>query len=80
MPHTETRAENRAWNQRQLGVALNSIVAIVGAFTKWQRSAATHRAIADLTPDQLKDIDHREVPRPTLTVKAGLIANLMSMR
>lgn len=80
MAHTETRAENRAWNQRLLGVARKSMATIVAAFTKWQRTAATRTAIADLTPDQLKDIGYREVPRPTLNVKAGLITNLMSMR
>lgn len=80
MAHTETRVENCASTRRLLGVALKSIVTMVAALTAWQRTVARRRATTDLTRDQLKDIGHSEVPRPTLDIKAGLITNLMSMR
>jgi uncharacterized protein YjiS (DUF1127 family) len=80
MAHTETRTDNRPANRRLLGVALKSITIMVSALTAWRRTVAGRRAIADLTPDQLKDIGYREAPRPTLNIKAGLITNLMSMR
>ncbi|CDM61106.1 MULTISPECIES: hypothetical protein [Rhizobium] len=80
MAHTETLAENRASNRLLLGTALKSMATMVAAFTAWQQTVARRRAIADLTPDLLKDIGHSEAPRPTLNIKAGLITNLMSMR
>jgi hypothetical protein len=36
--------------------------------------------LADLTPDQLRDIGQPEINRPVLEIKAGLMTNLMSMR
>ena len=79
MARTQTRADNRPSN-RLLGAALGSIAAMVAAFMAWRRTIAARRALADLTPDQLRDIGHPEAPRPTLTIKAGLVTNLMSMR
>jgi uncharacterized protein YjiS (DUF1127 family) len=80
MAHTETRAENRASNRRLLGMASKGMATMVAALAAWQRTVARRRAIADLTPDLLKDIGYSEAPRPTLNIKAGLITNLMSMR
>ncbi|WP_352909349.1 DUF1127 domain-containing protein [Mesorhizobium sp. M0923] len=54
---------------------------MIAAFTRWRRTAARRRALADLTIDQLKDIGHLEVHQPALdAVKAVLITNLISMR
>nr|WP_246724471.1 DUF1127 domain-containing protein [Rhizobium leguminosarum] len=67
---------------------------IVAALRKWQRSVARQKALADLTPDQLRDIGyprddighpgdgiaHPQVNRPVLEIKAGLMTELMSMR
>jgi hypothetical protein len=76
MAHTEIRTGNRAWWRS--GVALKITARMAAALRAWLR----RRAIADLTPDQLKDIGHPEAdaPKPTLDVEAGLITNLMSMR
>ncbi|WP_292471613.1 DUF1127 domain-containing protein [Mesorhizobium sp.] len=52
----------------------------VAAFTAWRRTIAGRRALADLTPDQLRDIGYSEAPRPTFFVRVGLITDLMSMR
>jgi uncharacterized protein YjiS (DUF1127 family) len=53
---------------------------MIAAFRGRRRTVAEGRALADLTPDQLNDIGHPEAHRPVLNIKAGLIANLMSMR
>ncbi|MBB4504697.1 uncharacterized protein YjiS (DUF1127 family) [Rhizobium leguminosarum] len=53
---------------------------IVAALRKWQRSVARRKALADLTPDQLRDIGHPPANRPVLEIKAGLMTKLMSMR
>jgi hypothetical protein len=58
------------------GLGLKNMAHVDG----WRRSVARRRAIADLTPDQLRDIGHPQAALPTLNVKAGLITNLMSMR
>lgn len=80
MAHMETRAERRVSKGRLLGLELNSIATMIEAFRRWRRTVAGRRALADLTPDQLKDIGHPEAHRPALDNKAGLITNLMSMR
>jgi hypothetical protein len=79
MAHTETRAENSTSN-RLSGAALRSMATMVAAVAAWRLTLARRRAIANLTPDQLRDIGHPEASCPTLDVKAGLITNLMSMR
>ena len=56
-----------------------SIVAI-RTFSAWRRAANTKKALAELSPDRLQDIGHVESPQPVLTIKPGLMANLMSMR
>jgi uncharacterized protein YjiS (DUF1127 family) len=82
MAHTETRAKAHASNLGPLGVASKSVAAAVAAFTSWRRAVAGRRALADLTPDQLKDIGCPEVPRPTFFVRVGVgvMTDLMSMR
>ncbi|RWI72159.1 MAG: hypothetical protein EOR19_23610 [Mesorhizobium sp.] len=79
MADTDTRADNCASN-RLPGAALHRMATMVAVFTAWRRTFARRRAIANLTPDQLRDIGQPEAPRPTLDIKAGLITNLMSMR
>ncbi|WP_163877068.1 DUF1127 domain-containing protein [Rhizobium laguerreae] len=87
MAHTETHAGISAPRP-------NSVAIIVAALRKWQRSVARRKALADLTPDQLRDIGyprddighprgdigHPQVNRPVLEIKAGLMTKLMSMR
>ncbi|MBY5754459.1 DUF1127 domain-containing protein [Rhizobium leguminosarum bv. viciae] len=73
MAHTETHAGISAPRP-------NSVAIIVAALRKWQRSVARRKALADLTPDQLRDIGHPQANRPVLEIKAGLMTKLMSMR
>ncbi|UXN58631.1 hypothetical protein [Phyllobacterium zundukense] len=80
MAHTETRGSHHSSTVRLLGLVLKTTATAIVALKTWQRTAARRRAIANLTPDQLKDIGHAETPAPVLKVKAGLVANLMSMR
>jgi len=79
MAHTKT-GEQQASNARPLWPILNIMaVLIAAARAKWQ-ARATRRAIAELSHDQLADIGWPEARRPVLDVKAGAIANLMSMQ
>ncbi|MDX8481744.1 DUF1127 domain-containing protein [Mesorhizobium sp. VK24D] len=80
MTHTETHAKTRASKHRLLGAASKSAATALAAFTAWRKSVAGRRALADLTPDQLRDIGCSEAPRPTFFVRVGLITDLMSMR
>lgn len=82
MAHTEAHAKTRASIYRLLGVASNSIATAVAAFTAWGRAVAGRRALADLTPDQLKDIGCLEplAPKFVVRVGVGLMTDLMSMR
>jgi hypothetical protein len=57
-----------------------SMGAVIGTLRRRRRTVATYGAIADLTPEQLKDVGLPEAMRPVLEVKAGLITNLMAMR
>ena len=83
MAHTETHAAS-APIQQVSESRVNSITiltaALAAAVRQWRRAAARRRVLADLTPDQLRDIGQPEINRPTLEIKAGLITNLMSMR
>jgi uncharacterized protein YjiS (DUF1127 family) len=63
-----------------LGPALKTTAATIATLRTWRRTVSRRRAIADLTPEQLRDIGRAEAPMPVLEVKAGLITNLMSMR
>jgi hypothetical protein len=80
MAHMETRAGRRASKGRLLQLELNGIATMIAAFRRWRRTVAGRRALADLTPDQLKDIGHPEVSVSTLNANAGLFTKLMSMR
>ncbi|NNU64659.1 DUF1127 domain-containing protein [Rhizobium sp. WYCCWR 11152] len=87
MAHTETHAGISAPERQVFGSGANSVAIIVAALRKWQRSVARRKALADLTPDQLRDIGyprddigHPQVNRPVLEIKAGLMTKLMSMR
>jgi uncharacterized protein YjiS (DUF1127 family) len=80
MAHTETRGDHHSSTVRLLGLVLKTAAATVIALKNWQRTASRRRVIANLTPDQLRDIGHAEPPAPVLEVKPGLITNLMSMR
>ncbi len=84
MAHTETHAAVSAPIQQVSESRLNNITiltaALAAAVRQWRRAAARRRVLADLTPDQLRDIGQPEINRPMLEVKAGLITNLMSMR
>ncbi|TCU06793.1 DUF1127 domain-containing protein [Rhizobium sullae] len=80
MVHTETHAVGSAPEKQLFGSKPNSVATIVTALAVWRRTVAERKALAELTPDQLRDIGHPEVNRPVLEVKAGLITNLTSMR
>jgi hypothetical protein len=79
MAHTETRIGRHSSIVRLLGLVLKTTATAIVAL----KTASRRRAIADLTPDQLRDIGHVETPAPVLPVlevKEGLITNLISMR
>ncbi|MBY3377364.1 DUF1127 domain-containing protein [Rhizobium laguerreae] len=94
MAHTETHAGISAPKGQLFGFRPNSVAIIVAALRRWQRSVARRKALADLTPDQLRDIGyprddighprgdigHPQINRPVLEIKAGLMTKLMSMR
>ncbi|MEZ2130749.1 MULTISPECIES: DUF1127 domain-containing protein [unclassified Sinorhizobium] len=80
MPHTETCPRHHSSRVHLLGFVLKTTATAIAALKVWQRTISRRRAIADLSPDQLRDIGHAEAPMPVLEVKAGLITNLMSMR
>ncbi|NKL32609.1 DUF1127 domain-containing protein [Rhizobium leguminosarum bv. viciae] len=87
MAHTETHAGISAPKGELFRPRPNGVTIIVASLRKWQRSVARRKALADLTPDQLRDIGyprddigHPGVNRPVLEIKAGLMTKLMSMR
>ncbi|KUM27773.1 hypothetical protein AU467_15410 [Mesorhizobium loti] len=80
MAHTEAHAGTSASKHRLLGAVSKSAATAVAAFTAWRRAVAGRRALADLTPDQLKDIGCLEPPAPKFAVNVGLMTDLMSMR
>ncbi len=83
MAHTETHAASAPIRQVSESRVNNITIltaALAAAVRQWRRAAARRRVLADLTPDQLRDIGQPEINRPMLEVKAGLITNLMSMR
>ncbi|WP_292320781.1 DUF1127 domain-containing protein [Mesorhizobium sp.] len=65
-----------------LGAASKSAATAVAAFMAWRRTIAGCRALADLTPDQLRDIGCPEpfAPKFVVRVGVGLMTDLMSMR
>jgi hypothetical protein len=80
MPHMETRVRHHSLRVRLLGFVLKTTATAIAALKNWQRTVSRRRAIADLPPEQLRDIGHAETPAPVLEVKAGLITTLISMR
>ncbi|CDX62685.1 conserved hypothetical protein [Mesorhizobium plurifarium] len=76
MAHMEAHAKIRASKHRLLG----AVAAVIHAFTAWRKAVAGRRALADLTPYELKDIGCADVLGPTFSVRVGLITDLMSMR
>jgi hypothetical protein len=80
MAHTETQAAVGAPIKQVSGSTVNSITMLAAAVRQWRRAVARRKVLADLTPDQLRDIGQPEINRPVLEIKAGLMTNLMSMR
>ena len=87
MAHTETHAGISAPERQAFGSWPNSVATIVAALRAWRRVAVRRKALAELTPDQLRDIGypgddigHPQDNRPVLEIKAGLMTKLMSMR
>jgi hypothetical protein len=80
MARTETRVGRHSSRVRLLGLVLKTTATAIAALKTWQRTVSRRRTIADLSPNQLRDIGHAEAPAPVLEVKAGLITNLISMR
>lgn len=79
MAHMETQTIVSAPTRRLPG-PMNFIAALVAGPQAWRRAVVSRQRLAELTPDQLRDIGHPETNRPVLEIKAGLITNLMSMR
>lgn len=65
-----------------MGWLFRSLETLIGALAVWRQTVANRHAIAGLTTHELRDIGHplADSPSPTLEIKAGLMANLMSMR
>ncbi|QIO51223.1 DUF1127 domain-containing protein [Rhizobium leguminosarum bv. trifolii] len=87
MAHTETHAGISAPERQVFGSGQNSVATIVAALRAWRRAVVRRKALAELTPDQLRDIgyprddiSHPRDNRPVLEIKAGLMTKLMSMR
>ncbi|RAZ90558.1 hypothetical protein DPM33_13725 [Mesorhizobium hawassense] len=80
MAHTEAHAKTGASKRRLLGIASSTVAAAVAAFVAWRRSIAGRRALADLSPHELRDIGCPEPPAPKFVVGVGLMTDLMSMR
>ncbi|WP_064706606.1 DUF1127 domain-containing protein [Rhizobium bangladeshense] len=79
MAHTETQTIVSAPTSQVPG-PMNIIATSVAGLQAWRRAVVGRQRLAELTPDQLRDIGHTEANRPVLQIKAGLITNLMSMR
>ena len=79
MANTETHA-GVSTPKTQLFGSRSNVAIIVAALKAWWQTAARRKALANLTPDQLKDIGHPGINRPVLEIKAGLMTKLMSMR
>ncbi|MEK1889071.1 MAG: DUF1127 domain-containing protein [Phyllobacterium sp.] len=80
MAHTHTQTGRSASKKHLFKFGLNGLAKAIAALADWRRTVATRSALADLSPDQLKDIGHPQANRAVLDIKAGLITNLMSMR
>ena len=80
MANTETHAKTHVSNPWPLGAMSRSVAAAVAAFVAWRRTIAGRRALADLTPHELRDIGCPELSAPKVVVRVGLMTDLMSMR
>ncbi|RVD58720.1 DUF1127 domain-containing protein [Mesorhizobium sp. M2D.F.Ca.ET.185.01.1.1] len=80
MAHTEAHPKTGASRHPLLGKASSSMAAAVAAFVAWRRTIAGRRALADLTPHELRDIGCPELSAPKFVVRVGLMTDLMSMR
>lgn len=80
MARTEVRTIHHALKGRLPQSELKGVATMIAVFRRWRRTVAGRRAIANLTPDQLKDIGLPEAFASNLDVEPGLITNLMSMR
>jgi uncharacterized protein YjiS (DUF1127 family) len=80
MAHTEAHAGVSVSKKRLSASRPKGVATIVSALRKWRRNFARRKALAGLTPDQLRDIGQPGYNRPVLEIKAGLMAKLMSMR
>jgi uncharacterized protein YjiS (DUF1127 family) len=80
MPHNETRSSRKLSRVRPPGFALKTTVAVIRVLITWQLTITRRRAIAHLSPEQLRDIGCSEVPAPVFEIKPCLITNLMSMK
>jgi hypothetical protein len=80
MARTETRVGRHSSRVRLLELVPKTTATAIAVLKGWERTVSRRRAIADLTPDRLRDIGHAEACAPVFEVKAGLITNLTSMR
>lgn len=80
MTHTETHAGISASERQVFGSGPNSVATIAAALRAWRRAVVRRKALAELTPDQLRDIGYPQANRPVLEIKVGLMTKLMSMR
>ncbi|MFS2180191.1 DUF1127 domain-containing protein [Rhizobium pisi] len=76
MTDTHSLALRRAL---QTGLFESAVAIIEAVKARWQ-AAATRRALAELTSDQLDDVGYPPPNRPTLEIKAGTMTKLLSMR
>lgn len=80
MAYAEIHSDYSATKERSLWFVLKSMAAAIADRRRKWRAAARYQAVADLTPDQLRDIGLPEAIRPVRDVEAVLITNLMAMR
>ena len=80
MAHLENLAGRRSSGAILFASVLERIATMVAAARLRRNTAATHRLLQNLTPEQLDDIGYPEPFLPRIEVRPGLITNLMSMR
>lgn len=80
MPHMENLAGYRSSAANVFASVLEKVARAATAARLRRNAAATRRLLRNLTPEQLDDIGYPEPSLPRIEVRAGLIANLMSMR
>ena len=80
MPRTKPCIQRYSSGTGLLEFVLKATTTGMASLRNWQRTAASRRAISDLSADGLRDIGHAEAPVPVIEVKAGLITTLNAMR